>query len=144
MERWEWLHASPGLQSYLGLLLGHHVQLLLAHPRLGLCRVGVELLGSVGLDQTGVAFVRLCDQLIPEFTQLDEALLQDGLPLSVDLTLSLSSSVDVVDARLMALDLLLQRLITNRQTPHVSLFFQNSDTLSDVNTKCSDESPGSS
>ena len=95
---------------HLGLLLRHHVQLLLAHPGLGLGGVGVELLGAVGLGQAVVAPVRLGDELRPQLPHLPQAALQGGLPRPVHLALGLAAPLDVVDARLVALDLLLQRL----------------------------------
>lgn len=93
--------------SHLCFFLRHHVQLLLAHPGLCLRRVGVELLGAAGVHQTSVTLVRLCDQLVPEVLQLHQPLLQHRLPLPVHLALGLASLVDVVDAGLVALDLLL-------------------------------------
>lgn len=93
--------------SHLCLFLRHHVQLLLPHPGLRLCCVGVELLGTAGVHKASVTLVRLGNQLVPEVLQLHQPLLQHRLPLPVNLTLSLAPLVDVIDAGLVALDLLL-------------------------------------
>lgn len=91
--------------AHLGFLLRHHVQLLLAHPGFGFGRVKVVLLGVVRLLQAGVAKLRLLPQLAPQLLQVPQALL-DGLVLGE----AVAALQDVVDARLVALDLLLQRL----------------------------------
>lgn len=60
--------ATPDLRpltAHLGLLLRHHVELLFAHPGLGLCGVEVVLLGLVGLAEAGVALFCLPLDLLP-------------------------------------------------------------------------------
>lgn len=98
------------LCPHLGLLLGHHVQLLLAHPGLGLGRVKVVLLGPVRLLQPPVPLLRLLDEEAPQLLQVGQSL-PDGL--GVEAAVSddvLAPLKDVVDARLVPLDLLLEGL----------------------------------
>jgi len=112
---------------HLGLLLRHHVELLFAHPGLGLGGVKVVLLGLVGLAEPGVPLLRLLADLLPERLQLGEALPDDlgrraALPQHV-----LAALEDVVVARLVALDLLLQGLrgggVERHVNKHVDGFF---------------------
>lgn len=84
---------------------------MLSHPGLRLRCISIELLGTIGLYQAGMALVCLGNQLVPEVPQLNKALLQDRLSLTIYLALSLASFMDVINARLVALDLLLQCLI---------------------------------
>lgn len=58
-----------------------------------------------------MALVCLGYQLVPEVPQLNKALLQDRLSFSIYLALSLASSMNVINAGLVALDLLLQCLV---------------------------------
>lgn len=98
------------LFPHLGLLLGHHVQLLLAHPRLSLSRVEVVLLGPVRLLQPPVPLLRLLDEEAPQLLQVSQSL-PDGL--GVEAAVSddvLAPLKDVIDSRLVPLDLLLEGL----------------------------------
>lgn len=92
----------PPRGPYLGLLLGHHVQLLLAHPGLGLGGVAVELLGGVGALQALVPQLRLQPQLLPGLPQLPHPLGRARQPPA--------PPQQLLHSRLVALQLLLQRL----------------------------------
>ena len=98
------------LFPHLGLLLGHHVQLLLAHPCLSLGRVEVVLLGPVRLLQPPVPLLSLLDEEAPQLLQVGQSL-PDGLGVEAAVGDDVLAPLkDVVDARLVPLDLLLEGL----------------------------------
>lgn len=96
---------------HLGLLLRHHVQLLLAHPRLGLGRVEVVLLCPVRLLQPPVPLLCLLDEEAPQLLQVGEPL-PDGLGIQAAAVGDdvLAPLKDVIDARLVSLDFFLEGL----------------------------------
>lgn len=104
------IRTGPAGGSDLCLLLGHHVELLLAHPRLRLGGVKVVLLRPVRLLQSAVAMVRLLQQLPPQLLQVVQALPDPAGTRRLVAQEALAALQDVIDARLMTLDLLLQSL----------------------------------
>lgn len=118
--------AARGL-SHLGLLLGHHVQLLLAHPGLGLGSIEVVLLGPVRLLQPPVALLRLLNEEAPQLLQVGQPL-PDRLGVQATAVSDdvLAPLKDVIDARLVPLDFFLEGLW--EQGTHIEGFLNRSST----------------
>lgn len=98
------------MTTHLGLLLRHHVKLLLAHPGFGLGGIKVVLLRLVGLLQPGVAPLPLLPQPPPQLLQLGKAPVDPLGAGGLVLEQAAAALQYVVDARLVALQFLLQRL----------------------------------
>lgn len=107
----EALWGRAGNLSHLSLLLRHHVQLLLAHPGLRLSRVKVVLLGPVCLLKPLVALLGLLNEEAPQLLEVSEPS-PDGLSIEAAAVGDnvLAPLKDVIDARLVSLDLFLEGL----------------------------------